>query len=306
MNTRQIIITDKWTPEMHSIVHSKGEQHTHYDSWKINLELEFNEETAIGYLEMYADHTFRLEAKTNPVATFHIYSDGSIDENKHAYIQYQYINLRDIAEKKMLAEKTFHVNIEKELKEAREQVRPYSDDELKDMLEKKEIECQEYIKAYREKREKEYRDREEKELAEKAQKEAEAAKIAAEKEEKRQARLAWAREHGSERLRKGLEQGYSCIKKYESELGYFILGIEYEYDRDDNVEDKDHACPPLEALNEVERLQGIEGIESTIVWLPQGLSELHNDPDDYNEPESGCGAVRVKVEGTRGYWYRKF
>ncbi len=169
------------------------------------------------------------------------------------------------------------------------------------------IKCMDEIaKKMKTERENKEKEKAEKEAQELAKKEAEAAKIAAEKEARRQARLIWAREHGSVRLLKGLEQGYNCIKLYETELGTFLLGDEYEYDRDNRVDDKDHACPPLEALEEVERLQGVEGVDPDIVWLPQGLSELHNDPDDYNEPESGCGAVRVDVKGTQGYWYRKF
>lgn len=156
-----------------------------------------------------------------------------------------------------------------------------------------------------EKAEKEKRAKEEAEK--KAKAEEEKARQAAEAETKRQQRIAWAKEHGSERLRKGLEQGHACIKLYETELGeYLIADRNYEYDRDNKVELKDRSCPSLDALNEVERINQIEGLSASTVWLPEGLTEIHKDPEEYFELESGCEAVRIDIRGTAGYWYKKF
>jgi len=150
-------------------------------------------------------------------------------------------------------------------------------------------------------------EREAKEKAEREAKEAEKAKINAEKEAKRLARLEWAKEYGSEHLQKGLEQGYDCIKQYDIELGeYLIKDSAYEYDRENLVDTKDRSCPSLDALCEAERINEIEGLAATIVWLPDGLYELHKDPDEYSEPENGCEAVSVDVKGTSGYWYKTF
>ena len=156
-----------------------------------------------------------------------------------------------------------------------------------------------------EKAERERRVRQEAE--EKAKAEEEKKKQAAEAEAKHKQRIAWAQEHGSERLRKGLEQGYACNKLYETELGEFLIADgEYEYDRDNKVEEKDRSCPSLDALNEIERIDQIDGLSAKVVWLPEGLGELHRDPDKYFEPESGREAVRIDVKGTAGYWFKNF
>jgi hypothetical protein len=154
----------------------------------------------------------------------------------------------------------------------------------------------------------ELEERNKKDDEEKAKAEADKAKQAEEAELRQKEMLAWAQEHGSERLRKGLEQGYTCIKLYETELGEFLIAdSDYEYDRDDKVEVKGRSCPSLDALNEAERINQIEGLSGEVKWLPEGLSELHKDPDpdEYFEAEGGCEAVFVDVKATSGYWYKK-
>lgn len=161
--------------------------------------------------------------------------------------------------------------------------------------------------AYEAEQEKLRLEKEAKDAAEKAIKDAEAVKVSEEKEKVRLERLAWAQEHGSDRLRKGLEHGHNCIKLYETEIGgYLIQDGDYEYDRENVTETKNRSCPTLAALEEVERIEKIEGLSASVVWLPEGLTELHKDPEEYNEPESGCEAVRIDVKGTAGYWYKTF
>lgn len=137
--------------------------------------------------------------------------------------------------------------------------------------------------------------------------EADKVKQAAEVELRQREMLAWAKEHGSDRLRKGLEHGYACKKLYETELGaHLIADNDYEYDRENKVEEKGRSCPSLAALEEVERIEEIEGLSASVVWLPEGFTELHKDPEEHNEPNLGCEAVRIDVKGTGGYWFKKF
>lgn len=128
------------------------------------------------------------------------------------------------------------------------------------------------------------------------------------KKARRLSRLAWAQEHGSNQLRKGLEQGYSCIKVYEEEYGVWVLGNNYVWDRNDVVEEKDRSCPSLEALEIVEVLVKDERIgnrNADIKWLPDGLSALVADDDHWDEDtKKGCEAISVGIKGITGLWYK--
>lgn len=158
-------------------------------------------------------------------------------------------------------------------------------------------------KEARERAEKEETDK--KDAEEKAKAEADKAKQAAEAEIRQKEMFAWAQDHGSSRLRKGLEHGHACKKLYETELGeHLIQDNGYEYDREDQVEVKGRSCPSLVALEEVERIEKIEGLSASVVWLPEGLTALHKDPEKKNKPESGCEAVKIDVKGTAGFWYK--
>jgi len=177
----------------------------------------------------------------------------------------------------------------------------------------KRIEAEKQRKEEEERPEKEAREKAELEVRrkteaeEKAKAEAEKAKQATEAKIKQKEMLAWAQEYGSDRLKKGLEHGHACKKLYETELGEnLIADSEYEYDRENKVDEKGRSCPSLVALEEVERIEKIEGLSASVVWLPEGLTELHKDPEEYNEPKSGCEAVKIDVKGTAGYWYKTF
>lgn len=167
-----------------------------------------------------------------------------------------------------------------------------------------------------EKRLKEEEERPAKEAREKAEKEEkykkdaeEKAKAEADKTKKAAEMLVWAQEHGSERLQKGLGQGHRCEKLYAIEHGAWLLNdSDYELDYNSDVGEKDRSCPSLAALEEVEKMKKIDGIEKAkVVWLPNGLQELHKDSEGYiEEQEDGCEAVRVDVENISGMWYKKF
>lgn len=132
-----------------------------------------------------------------------------------------------------------------------------------------------------------------------AKTQAKADKIKAEK-------LDWINQHGSERLRGGVKQGYNCQKIYTYEKGNMILGHGYEFDYEGDVSTKERSCPSMAALVEVNHLNK-KAIDPTIVWLPNGLHQL-NDPnacDDTYDYES-CEAVEVRLDGLQGYWYKIF
>ncbi len=302
---KQIIKTEKSTHELHSKVHEKGEEHNHYDNWKVSLTVEFDEKTAMGYLDMYTDGTFQLVGKQTPKAIFQIWSDGSCED--HARIINGFTNFEDIAVEKMLKEKTYQVNIQAELATAREAYQEIDEEILKRMLAAKEEECQEYRKKRQEKKDSEQKVKEEEMKAQQAIKDTETKKQDEARKTRRLSRLAWAKEHGSDQLRKGLEQGYSCIKIYEKEFGVWVLGDGYVWDRDDVVEEKDRSCPSLEALEIVEVLVRDERIGNRmadIKWLPDGLSALVPDDEWDEDTKKGCEAISVGIKGITGLWYK--
>lgn len=311
----QKIITDEWETMMHSIVHEKNEEHTHVigESRYIYLDVEFDEEVAKGFMPLHGDHEYRLEAyipvvvNGKPVAAFETYSDGSISDSTHAYIEKQTWDFRKIAVEKMKKENSFKVNITEEIQKARTDRDAVSDEDLNFALSEKSIECSNFKEAYR--------IRKEKEVAEKAERDVTEAKLKAEKDEKdaelrekrRLKRLEWAQEHGSDQLRKGLEQGYSCLKQYEKEYGIWVLGDDYVWDRDGAVEEKIRSCPSLEALEIVEELVKDERIgqgNADIQWLPDGARALVKEEDWDEDTKKGCEAISVKIKDITGLWYQ--
>lgn len=309
----QKIKTDEWETMMHSIVHEKNIEHEHVvgETRYIYLEIGFDEDVAKGFLPLRGDHEYSLEAYIplvvdgKPVADFEKYCDGSISDSARAYIQRQTWDFRSIAIEKMKKENSFKVNITEEVRKARADRDAVSDEDLDFALSEKSIECSNFKEAYRIRKEKEAVEKAEKDAAE-AKTKAEQAKEEGEAEEKRRLeRLEWAKHRGSDRLLKGLQHGHRCVKLYETEFGeYLIQDSDYVYDRDNKVETKNRSCPSLEALEEVERIEKIEGLSASVVWLPDGIWELHKD--ESCEPDSGCEAVSVDVKGTYGYWYKTF
>ena len=123
------------------------------------------------------------------------------------------------------------------------------------------------------------------------------AKKEAEEESAKQKELheirVWAAEHGSDRLKKGLDAGYSCKKLYFTERGQEDLGEDYVLDYDESINTKDRSCPSLEALEEESRINDLYPKSAKIVWCPNGLGE-----DEY---EDGCEAVEVMHLGKLYY-----
>ncbi len=239
------------------------------------------------------------------MAAFERYSDDSISETAQAYIKKHTWDFKKIAIEKMKQSGSFNVNITEELRKARADKEAVSDEDLDFALSEKSIECSEFKKAYALRKEKEQAEIVERESRVKAANAAQAKKDAEYKESRRLERLAWAQQHGSDRLRKGLEHGHACTKLYETEFGRHLIGDGgYVYDRDGRVETKDRSCPSIEALEEAEHIEKTKGLSVSIVWLPEGTWELHKD--ETCEPDAGCEAVRVDVRDTAGYWYKMF
>lgn len=155
-------------------------------------------------------------------------------------------------------------------------------------------------------REKPARERAEKEEARKKAErdEANAAqRIADEKAaaEQQAEKVSWIRQHGSERLRKGIEQGYSCQKIYITERGSYELGEEYILDFYAELVTNKRSCPTLAALDEVERLSKA-GIQSEIKFMPYGF-EFKEAEYDCARDTFPCEAVEVIL--LENYFYKK-
>jgi hypothetical protein len=117
------------------------------------------------------------------------------------------------------------------------------------------------------------------------------------KARKAEERLAWARDHGSERLRRAIEADYNCNRLYWNERAALEYPG-YTLDYDGNAEWKDRSCPSLEALNERDEvLETHPGIKATIVWLtdePQAWPIARDEKEyDYSEEFEQCEAVLV-------------
>lgn len=103
-------------------------------------------------------------------------------------------------------------------------------------------------------------------------------------------KIEWASQYGSDRLKKGFEQGYTCNKLYLYERMKHDIGDNAILDYDGKIERKNRSCPSMEGLLEAERITKIKGITDVqIVWLPNGT-----EIEDYGEP---CEAVEAKFHG---------
>jgi hypothetical protein len=128
-----------------------------------------------------------------------------------------------------------------------------------------------------------------------ARKAAEAAEKEAAKQAARDARIAWANEHGSERLRRGMAAGHECgrlyfIERAAAEFPGYVL------DYEDAAEWKDRVCPSIEALNERDAVllahPNLEPDRVKIVWLVKAASDSPTD-EGYEEEIEPCEAVAV-------------
>lgn len=127
--------------------------------------------------------------------------------------------------------------------------------------------------------------------------EAAKAEAAAKRQAEVETRLAWARAHGSDHLRRCLEIGHTCSRLYSTERaeiefsGYFL-------DYDNKAAWKDRACPTVAALDEREAVLAahpdLDAEHLLIVWQTEpGKNSTGSELDDYDE-FAECETVVVR------------
>lgn len=136
------------------------------------------------------------------------------------------------------------------------------------------------------------REKQEEEARRKAQEEREQAQ--------RKAREGWILTHGSERLVKGFQMGYSCTGLFEKEFTAFHFP-QATLDWHDKARWEKRRCPSLEALQRVEEYEKrFPDWEFEIVWLtspprPFGMHEEDYAGREYRfEPHE---AIVIKIPG---------
>lgn len=89
-------------------------------------------------------------------------------------------------------------------------------------------------------------------------------------------RLAWIDQHGSDRLKRGVQAGHNCQRLYVEERSV----IEYpgfDLDYSDNLVSKDRSCPSVNALDELDRYP-----MGRIVWVKK---RHDRDSEEYYEDD---------------------
>jgi hypothetical protein len=112
----------------------------------------------------------------------------------------------------------------------------------------------------------------EKEETEKRKQEAEDAK--------KQERLNWITQNGSEHLREAVELGYNCQRKYVTERAAKELP-DFQVDFDENACWNHRACPSLESIKEIKNIMKF-GFNAEVVWLTHPASNFKDEEDEYN------------------------
>ena len=119
--------------------------------------------------------------------------------------------------------------------------------------------------------------------------EAEKERADAKRAAKHAARLAWAEEHGSDRLKRGLRAGHDCARLYYQERA----AVEYPgyvYDHDDSASWNARACPSAAALDELDAVKAAHpGVTIKIVWLTTPPASGDERDEEWQE----CEAVVV-------------
>ena len=123
-------------------------------------------------------------------------------------------------------------------------------------------------------------------------------------------RKAWVEEYGSDMLNVATNHNYDCASRFLDEWGCAMLGEDYLLDFKGDVTTQPRTCPSDEALVEILRLDAMNWsdigtpIERKVVWLPNGVGELH----DYDG--GACEAVEVILNepyfSKNYYFYRLF
>jgi hypothetical protein len=113
-------------------------------------------------------------------------------------------------------------------------------------------------------------------------------------EAERQERLAWAKEHGSERLRRILEGGYEAGRLYWVER----CAVEYPgciLDYEKNAETKERIAPKIKELDALDELEVTHpDADVKIVWLTaEPLAYKRDEEDDFDSDFEPCAALEI-------------
>lgn len=124
--------------------------------------------------------------------------------------------------------------------------------------------------------------------------EREKAEADAQRQAEQAERLAWAKLHGSEQLRRGLEAGHTCSRLYWVERAA-VEYAGYVLDFEKSADWKDRACPSIAALDERDAvLAAHPDVKATIVWLTSEPHDKKAGGDEYeDEPFVAREAVVV-------------
>lgn len=290
----------------HSELHAANTEHEHSKPGYIKLIVSFDEDKLAGIMPLNANHVFlwqdsiRLVRRGAGKESYVI--DKEIDSDGKAYncpckAQIDVIELPSIAKRRFEENKNPCVNLQDVVDEI---VMRWPDwEKVKPIV----AEAEEKRKARWDIQEAERKAIEEEKYKQRQAEEAAKKEAEAKAEELFKTKaLAWAKEHGSERLRKGLEKGYRCKQVFIREFCEG-LGGSWAFDWDKDISTKARSCPSLEALNLVEELENNEWLsEVSIVWLPQGYEEIEGAYDRDPEP-TGFEAIEAQILGY--YVYRK-
>jgi len=306
----------KLKDELHNELHRAGVEHPHAgkrscvdESWgesqALEIEIEYDEQVALSLFDISTDHSFRLNRTFKiPIKNEEGKYEVKYDVEATSYVSTTapHIPTKEVNVLKMAidrATKTYQwsQNIDDLIREVKI---------LKDEADQGATAAiAEVIPEYEAKVAQAKNLLEEKEAAKKAKEEAEkAAELAAEELFKTQA-TAWAEEHGSERIKKGLAKGYKCKQIFIREFSEVELGGGWIFDWGGDISTKARSCPTLTALDLCEELESNEWLsEVTIKWLPKGFDELLSDEERYEEEESpGFEAIEAKMLGY--YLYKR-
>lgn len=287
---------------LHNEMHRAGIEHPHTES-KIReygssypalaIEIEYDEAVALSLFPIEQDHTFWLdrtfEIPLPATVGYTVRDEGYRIANSKPSVRTENVNVLDIVRERACQAHQWTMNINDIIIEVRERLAKAKAETaplIDTLMPAYEAELQAANTALAERQAK-------KQAEEKAKAEAEAK---AEEKFKAQS-LAWAREHGSERLKKGMAKGYRCKQAFIREYCEQALGAGWRYDWNGNISTKDRSCPSLEALNLTEELEKDAWISDVrIVWLPKGYEEL-SEPEDIDPEAEGFEAIEAKFLG---------
>jgi hypothetical protein len=107
-------------------------------------------------------------------------------------------------------------------------------------------------------------------------------------------KTAWIAEHGSDRLKRAIEKGHDCQRKYVIERSA-VEAPGYVVDFENAADWKDRPCPSLSALNEADEAESLKLGNVKIVWLTDEPRTSKRTSDDYYEDEfQACEAVVIR------------